>query len=99
MFYLGPEGGYDFAIPGVPQLLVRPYLGLGYASFHASASGDAVGTQLAVSQSGFALWPSVTGLYSFTPNISAGLDARVVVPTFGDSDAAFVLSLTGQYKF
>jgi hypothetical protein len=102
MFYLGPEGGYDFVIASVPQLLIRPYLGLGYASFHVSESGNVAGspfTGLNASSSGFALWPSVTGLYSFTPAISAGLDARIVLPTFGDSDAAFVLSVTGQYKF
>ena len=102
MFYLGPEGGYDFVIASVPQLLIRPYLGLGYASFHVSESGNVVGnvlTGVSASSSGFALWPSVTGLWSFTPAISAGLDARIVLPTFGDSDAAFVLSVTGQYKF
>jgi hypothetical protein len=102
MFYFGPEGGYDFVIPGVPQILIRPYLGLGYASFHVSESGNVIGNGpvgVSGSSSGFALWPSVTGLYSFTPNFSGGLDVRVVVPTFGDSDAAFVLSLTGQYKF
>jgi len=94
LFYLGPEGGYDFVIPSVPQLLIRPYLGLGFESESVSLTGG-----VSAGASGFAFWPAATGLYSFTPNLSAGLDARVVVPTFGNSDVSFVLSLTGQYKF
>jgi hypothetical protein len=96
LFYLGPEGGYDLVIPSVPQLLIRPYLGLGFESGSASSSGTAVSVS---GSSGFSFWPSVTGLYSFTPNISAGLDAKVVIATFGGGDTAFTLSLTGQYKF
>jgi hypothetical protein len=97
LFYLGPEGGYDLVIPSVPQLLIRPYLGLGFESASASTSGTAV--TVSGTSSGFSFWPSVTGLYSFTPNISAGLDAKVVVITFSGGDTAFTLSLTGQYKF
>ncbi len=96
LLYLGPEGGYDFAFASVPQLLIRPYLGLGFESI--SVSGTAIVGQ-AVGASGFSFWPGVTGLYSFTPNISAGLDARVVVATFGGGDTTFALFLAGQYKF
>jgi hypothetical protein len=100
LFYLGAEGGYDLVIPSVPDLLIRPYLGLGFESFHASSSGSPlVSVGPSFTSSGFALWPSVTGLYSFTPNISGGLDAKVIIPTFSNSDAAFALYLTGQYKF
>jgi hypothetical protein len=103
LFYVGPEGGYDFAIPSVPQLLIRPYLGLGFMSASVSATGTqslgGVVVNASGSTSGFALWPGVTGLYSFTPNISAGVDLRAVFPTFGSDDSAFVFSLTGQYKF
>lgn len=98
LLYLGPEGGYDFAISSVPQLLIRPYLGLGFESVSFSGTTSQINGQ-AVGGSGFAVWPGVTGLYSFTPNISAGLDARVVVPAFGEGDATFALFLTGQYKF
>jgi hypothetical protein len=98
LLYLGPEGGYDFVIPSVPQVLIRPYLGLGFESVSVSVSGNtAFGAS--ASSSGFALWPGVTGLYSFTSALSAGLDARVVIAAFANSDASFVLSLTGQYKF
>jgi hypothetical protein len=105
LFYVGPEAGYDFAIPGAPQVLVRPYLGLGFESVHVSESGvTTVGGVIinpggSASSSGFSLWPGVTGLYSFTPNLSAGLDARVVAATFSGGDATFALFLTGQYKF
>ena len=99
LFYLGPEGGYDFVIPSVPQLLIRPYLGLGFESASVSVSGNTAFAPASASSSGFALWPGVTGLYSFTSNWSAGLDARVVIAAFANSDASFVLSLTGQYKF
>jgi hypothetical protein len=100
LLYLGPEGGYDLVIPSVPQLLIRPYLGLGYESASASLSLPGIGSGSSVQGgSGFSFWPGVTGLYSFTPAISGGLDARVVVVTFGGGDTAFVLSLTGQYKF
>lgn len=99
LLYLGPEGGYDFVIPSAPQVLIRPYLGLGFESFSVSVSGNTAFAPPSASSSGFALWPGVTGLYSFTPNLSAGLDARVVIAAFSNSDASFVLSLTGQYKF
>jgi hypothetical protein len=103
LLYLGPEGGYDFAIPGVPQILVRPYLGLGFESVSVSTSGSEFNgtgiSGLSGSNSGLSFWPGVTGLYSITPNISAGLDARVVIATFGGSDATFAMFLTGQYKF
>jgi hypothetical protein len=103
LFYVGPEGGYDIAIPSAPQILIRPYLGLGLESVHVSESGgsaiEAVTINVSGSSSGFSFWPGVTGLYSFTPNWSAGLDARVVVATFGGGDTTFALFLTGQYKF
>jgi hypothetical protein len=98
LFYLGAEGGYDLVIPSVPQLLIQPYLGLGYENV--SVSTPPVGVPSGgLSVNGFSFWPSVTGLYSFTPAISAGLDAKVVVITFSGGDTAFVLSLAGQYKF
>ncbi len=104
LFYVGPEGGYDFAIPSAPQILIRPYLGLGLESVHVSESGgaelgSAVNINVSGSTSGFSFWPGVVGLYSFTPNFSAGLDARVVVATFSGGDTTFGLFLTGQYKF
>jgi hypothetical protein len=98
LLYVGPEVGYDFVIPGAPQILLRPYLGLGFESVSVSTSGSPIGN-VSASASGFSLWPGVTGLYSFTPNWSAGLDARVVVPTFDNGDATFALFLAGQYKF
>jgi hypothetical protein len=101
LFYLGAEGGYDFVIPSAPQVLVRPYLGLGFESVSVSSSGTLGGINFSGSQSinGFAFWPGATGLYFFTPNISAGVDARVIVDTFSGGNTAFALSLTGQYKF
>lgn len=103
LFYVGPEGGYDIAIASVPQLLIRPYLGLGFMSVSLSVTGAPSAGAIVVNESGntsgFVFWPGATGLYSFTPNISAGVDLRAVVPTFGSDDAAFVFSLTGQYKF
>jgi hypothetical protein len=103
LLYLGPEVGYDLVIPSAPQILIRPYLGLGFMDVSAS-SGDIIINgvnegSVSASESGFAFWPGVTGLYSFTPNWSAGLDARVVVPTFGDGGTSFALALAGQYKF
>ena len=105
LFYVGPEGGYDIVIPSVPQVLVRPYVGLGFESVSVHESGSATvngvtvgAANFSASSNGFAFWPGATGLYSFTPNFSAGLDARVVVATFG-GDTTFALFLTGQYKF
>jgi hypothetical protein len=100
LFYLGAEGGYDLVIASVPQLLIRPYLGLGFESFSFSTSGSPlVSVGQSTGSSGFALWPAVTALYSFTSSISGGLDAKVVIPAFSNSDAAFALYLTAQYKF
>ena len=99
LFYLGAEGGYDLVLGAVPQLLIRPYLGLGYENVSVSTPPVGVPNTVGLSVNGFSFWPSVTGLYSFTPAISAGLDAKVVVITFSGGDTAFVLSLAGQYKF
>jgi hypothetical protein len=103
LFYVGPEGGYDIVIPSAPQILIRPYLGLGFESVSVSASGTqtlgGIVVNVGGSSSGFSFWPGATGLYSFTPNLSAGLDARVVVATFSEGDSTFALFLTGQYKF
>jgi hypothetical protein len=100
LLYVGPEGGYDIVIPGAPQVLVRPYLGLGFESVSVSDTGvNITGASINGTSSGFSFWPGVTGLYSFTPNWSAGLDARVVVATFGGGDTTFALFLDGQYKF
>ncbi len=104
LFYVGAEGGYDIALPSAPQILIRPYLGLGFESVSVSTSGiNSIGGVVVntsgASASGFSFWPGATGLYSFTPNLSAGVDARVVVATFGGGDTAFALFLTGQYKF
>jgi hypothetical protein len=105
LLYVGPEGGYDFVIPSVPQLLIRPYLGLGFESVSVSESGSetiegvTIAPSASASSSGFSFWPGCTALYSFTPALSAGLDARVVVATFGGGDTTFALFLAGQYKF
>jgi hypothetical protein len=105
LLYVGPEGGYDIVIPSAPQVLIRPYLGLGFESVSVSDSGAVIqgvnitGASVSGTSSGFSFWPGVTGLYSFTPNWSAGLDARVVVATFGGGDTTFALFLDGQYKF
>jgi hypothetical protein len=103
LFYVGPEGGYDFVIPSAPQVMIRPYLGLGLAEAHFSGeTATAGGVTVSVpgaSSGGFAFWPGVSGFYSFNENWSGGLDARVIVDTDGDGDTAFALALTGQYKF
>jgi hypothetical protein len=102
-FYLGPEGGYDFVIPSQPQIMIRPYLGLGYENVSVNIPAVTIGGITegggSASASGFSFWPGVSGFYSFNENWSAGLDARLIVATFGGGDTAFALSLTGQYKF
>jgi hypothetical protein len=92
LFYLGPEVGYDIVVGPV---VVRPYLGLGYARANAEATNGAA--TISKSPDNFAVWPAVAGLYPFTSHFSAGLDARAFLVTGGYS--TFILSLTAAYRF
>jgi hypothetical protein len=89
----GVEGGYDF---DVWKIVIRPTLGLGFAS----TSLGGVGT----GSTNFSLWPTVTGLYNITDQIFAGLDVRYTVVTGanlygGGSPNALGIFLTGGYRF
>jgi hypothetical protein len=108
-YNIGPEVGYDIALAG-PPILIRPYVGLGYEGVSVSAAVEGApiicgnGTcSGGLSTGGFALWGGAVGTYSFTPNWYAGADARLILPTFGDSYSgsyiALTLAATGGYRF
>lgn len=103
-FNLGPEIGYDIGLASAP-ILIRPYVGLGYDEIGFSCGlrncPDIGGV------GGFALWGGALGTWNFTQNWSAGVDLRIIIPTFGvgsytyapGGDVAFTLSALGMYKF
>jgi hypothetical protein len=100
-YNLGPEIGYDIGLAAAP-VLIRPYAGLGYDGV--SISGVGCTTFCAKSTGGFALWAGAIGTYNFTRNWSAGVDLRLIIPTFATFDdgpgiVAFTLSALGAYKF
>jgi hypothetical protein len=100
-YNIGPEVGYDIGLAAAP-VLIRPYVGLGYDGL--SISGTGCGTFCQQSTGGFALWGGAIGTYNFTRNWSAGVDLRLIIPTFttftdGPGIVAFTLSAVGAYKF
>jgi hypothetical protein len=100
MFYFGPEGGYDVT---AGPLTLRPYLGLGYANFMTSRSGecdDTVGgcTTGSRSEGKLAFWPGATALVGLA-GVFAGIDARYIAVLDERADNAFVLSGTAGLSF
>jgi hypothetical protein len=89
LFYFGAEGGYD---SGLGPLVIRPYLGLGYASPNESHPGGSS------SNSKFAIWPGVTALVALA-GFFVGADARYVIITDSDSFNAFSLFATAGLMF
>ena len=97
VFYLGPEAGYELAAGPV---IVRPYLGLGFADEHFNGVTVTVDnttiTSPGASDSEFAFWFGGTALYPVTSSIGVGADARILVVNGYD---AFIFTVTGQYHF
>jgi hypothetical protein len=91
VFVVGPEVGYDLALPagGLPFLL-RPYVGFGYAGLG--------GSTLIGAGHVFTVFPGAEILYAFVPNFFAGIDFRVPIFTGGEATAIFIGSLTAGYK-
>ena len=85
LFYLGPEGGYDFLVGPV---VVRPYAGLGIAWLTASVSGAGVNTS--VTDSKFVIWPGGMVLYD-VPDSSffVGGDLRLLTVPGGPALGLF----------
>jgi len=103
-YNLGPEFGYDIGLAAAP-VLIRPYVGLGYDGVSVSCGVVTCGGAFARSSvGGFALWGGAMSTYNFTRNWSAGVDLRLIIPTFGDyadgpGIVALTLSAMGSYKF
>ncbi|HEY4105248.1 MAG TPA: hypothetical protein VGM44_15225, partial [Polyangiaceae bacterium] len=95
VYYVGAEGGYDI---DAGPVVIRPYLGLGYATATASITGFP-----SVSQSKFAFWPGATLLYPLG-GAFIGADARFVfisgaTDENGDAYNAFSLFATAGMQF
>lgn len=92
-FYVGPEGGYDFDI--TPQFVIRPYGGIGLASFSSSASGGAGVVGGNNTQAAF--WPSCAAFYAIpNSNFTVGGDTRFL---FIPGGPAFELFASGGAVF
>jgi hypothetical protein len=102
LFHIQAEVGYDIGLAAVPALLIRPYAGLGFADFFASACVT-IGTisDCASGSSGgdFLLSPGVEGLYHILPNVFVGGDLRVPIYLGSYTTAGFALFATGGYRF
>lgn len=91
-FYIGPEGGYDFDI--TPQFVIRPYGGIGFASFSTSASG---GANIGGNNTQAAFWPSCAAFYAIpNSNFTVGGDTRFL---FIPGGPAFELFASGGAVF
>jgi len=85
--------GYDLGVIKAAPILIRPYVGLGYETFTASAFG------VSLSAGGAVITPGVVGTYFITPHIFAGADIRLDYSTSSAGGGIFDLFATGGYKF
>lgn len=92
-FYVGPEGGYDFALDRA-SVVLRPYMGLGLFSWSSSATTSAGSAGGSSTQ--FVVWPGFSVLWSpSNSDFFLGGDLRMVsVP-----GAAFGLYAMGGMHF
>jgi hypothetical protein len=106
-FYIGPEVGWDFVL--APSFTLRPYGGLGFASFAVSATFSNPSPARGLvnnsnSNTSLLFWPGVTAIYDI-PNTSfmIGGDARLVfVPGTSvgyNGGPAFGIFATGGMRF
>jgi hypothetical protein len=114
IFHLQAEVGYALGIRSVPQLLIRPYGGIGFALFHAGGAGGGNecvtvdGMQICSNVSGggggnaggFLFSPGTVVAYSVTPNFFVGGDVRIpIYAASGYTTAGFDLLGTAGYAF
>ena len=89
-FYIGPEAGYDIQL--LPSVVLRPYLGLGFADASVSSS-----TGGSASSSELSIWPGVAAHYQLAGSkYVLGGDFRIVTGPWGTSLGLFV---TGGMHF
>jgi len=102
IFHLQAEVGYDIAIPAVPGLLVRPYVGVGFADAFLGSSGSTALCQLvgcSSSSAALLLSPGAVVAYHVTPKFFVGGDVRIPIFLGSASTAGFDVLATGGYKF
>jgi hypothetical protein len=96
LYYVGVEGGYDI---NAAPVVIRPYLGLGFATASVSIPGGTSGgftiPAATVSDTKFAAWPGATLLYPIG-NAFVGADARFLVVSDFNAFSAFA---TGGMQF
>jgi len=100
VLYLGAEGGYEV---NAGPLIVRPFLGLGYASASVSIPNPFGGGSISSSTGKLALWPGAVALFP-VGKAFVGADLRyIIIPDSdngqGDSLAAFSAFVTGGMNF
>ncbi len=99
LFYLGAEGGYEI---NAGPLIVRPFLGLGYANVMATVPGYCVGSVCAaptsLSDGRVGIWPGATALFP-VGNLFFGADLRYVVLVNTEDSNAISFFVTGGTTF
>ncbi len=94
MWFLGAEGGYNYQAK--PEILVRPYLGVGFATASATVNSPALAAlgiaagNTSASSSSFAIWPGVNAMYALPgTQFFAGLDARFYIVSNSNAFATY----------
>jgi hypothetical protein len=108
-FHVQAEVGYEIGISSVPQLLIRPYGGIGLVYFTGGGGGNCVtiggitecgGGGGGGGAAGFLFSPGVVVAYQITRGFFVGGDARIpIYAGSGITTAGFDLLATGGYKF
>jgi hypothetical protein len=97
------HGGYDLNVIKAAPVLIRPYIGLGYADVIGPSNNNPLCSALndcgSFGGGSFVVSPGVLGAYFFTPHWFAGVDLRVDIATASYGYAAFDFFGTGGYKF
>ncbi len=100
VLYVGAEGGYEIS---AGPLIVRPFVGLGYASASVSIPNPFGGGTISNSTGKAALWPGAVALFPIG-SAFVGADLRYVIILDsdngqGESLAAFSAFATGGLNF
>lgn len=86
LWVLGAEGGYNYQAK--PEILVRPYMGLGVCTSSVSSSPSAAYAPNG-SNSRLGIWPGVSAAYTLQGNYFVGADVRYFIVSDNGALAAY----------
>jgi hypothetical protein len=99
IFQVQGEVGYDIGFPGAPGLVIRPYVGLGFAdAFLPNPFPNCMVACPSTNDSAFLLSPGSVLTYNVTPNLFVGGDVRIPIYIGGGSTVGFDVLATVGFK-